>query len=87
MEMIPFECYVHTNAIMWRVMYRELRALMNDNEISLNPMEINDIYEVTLSPNPNPNPNPYPYPCPNKEVWNVGTLLQSEDSLSVLDDE
>ncbi len=60
---------------------------MNDNEISLNPMEINDIYEVTLSPNPNPNPNPYPYPCPNKEVWNVGTLLQSEDSLSVLDDE
>ena len=47
MEMIPFECYVHANAILWRVMYRELRALMNDNAIALNPMEINGIYEVT----------------------------------------
>jgi hypothetical protein len=48
MEMIPFECYIHANAILWRVMYRELRALTNDNDMSLNPMEINDVYEVTL---------------------------------------
>jgi len=32
--------------------------------MTLNPMEINDVYE---------------------EVWNVGVLLQSEDSLSCLD--
>ena len=64
MEMLPFECYVHANAIMWRVMYRELRALTNDASMDLNPMEINDIYEA---------------------VWNVGVVLQSNDSLSCLD--
>ena len=56
MEMIPFECYVHGNAIMWRVLYRELRALMNDNAMHLNPMEINDVYEVPPYPPPNPLP-------------------------------
>ena len=55
MEMTPFECYVHANAILWRVMYRELRALMNDNVIALNPFEINDIYEVTRRHANNPN--------------------------------
>ena len=62
--MLPFECFIHANAIMWRVVYRELRALTNDASINLNPMEINDVYE---------------------EVWNVGVLLQSENSLSLLD--
>jgi hypothetical protein len=65
MEMIPFECYVHANAILWRVMYRELRALMNDNAIALNPMEINDIYEVKLKGETNPNPCPNKRPSPN----------------------
>ena len=56
MEMIPFECYIHANAIMWRVMYRELRALMNDNAMNLNPMEINDVYEVLPASPPDPFP-------------------------------
>ena len=43
--MLPFECYVHVNAIMWRVVYRELRALTNDGAMDLNPMELNDVYE------------------------------------------
>ncbi len=45
MEIIQYECYVHVNAIMWRVVYRELRALTNDSDMALNPMELNDIYE------------------------------------------
>jgi hypothetical protein len=45
MEIIQYECYVHVNAIMWRVVYRELRALTNDGAMALNPMELNDIYE------------------------------------------
>jgi hypothetical protein len=45
MEMLPYECYVHANAIMWRVVYRELRALTNDAAMNLNPMELNDVYE------------------------------------------
>ncbi len=66
MEMTPFECYIHVNAIMWRVVYRELRALTNDAELHLNPMELNDVYE---------------------HLWNVGTLLMTDDGLSVLDSE
>jgi hypothetical protein len=45
LEMIQFECYVHVNAVMWRVVYRELRALTNDGVMRLNLMELNDIYE------------------------------------------
>jgi hypothetical protein len=36
---------MHVNAIMWRVVYRELRALTNDSELNLNTMELNDVYE------------------------------------------
>ena len=64
MEMIPFECYVHVNAIMWRVVYRELRALTNASDINLNPMDLNDVYAC---------------------VWNVGSLIMSENALSILD--
>ena len=46
MEIIHYESYVHVNAIMWRVLYRELRALTNDSTMHLNPMEINDLYEA-----------------------------------------
>jgi hypothetical protein len=63
MEMIPYESYVHVNAIMWRVVYRELRALTNDAVMNLNPMELNDVYE---------------------ELWNVGSLIMSDDALSIL---
>jgi hypothetical protein len=56
---------MHVNAIMWRVMYRELRALTNDKKLALTPMEVNDLYD---------------------HVWNVGTVLMSEDSLAILDD-
>ncbi len=46
-------------------MYRELRALTNDKEMSLNPMEINDVYEVTrfLPFNSNPSQLPSPELC------------------------
>jgi hypothetical protein len=45
MEIIHYECYVHVNATMWRVLYRELRALTNDSSLNLNPMVINELYE------------------------------------------
>jgi hypothetical protein len=44
-SMIQFECYVHVNAVMWRVVYRELLALTNNGVMGLNPMELNYIYE------------------------------------------
>jgi hypothetical protein len=51
---------------MWRVVYRELRALTNDGVMNLNPIELNEVYE---------------------EVWNVGSLLMSDDALSILQPE
>ena len=36
---------VHVNAIMWRMVYRELRALTNDGGMNLNPLELNEVYE------------------------------------------
>ncbi len=50
---------------MWRVIYRELRAVTNDASLALNPMELNDIYD---------------------HLWDVATLLTSEDSLTILDE-
>ena len=45
LEMVQFEAYLHVNALMWRLVYRELRALTNDRTMGLNPLEINDLYD------------------------------------------
>jgi hypothetical protein len=65
LEMVQFEAYLHVNAIMWRQVFRELRALTNDKTIALNPLELNDLYE---------------------ELWNVGSLLQTDSCLDIFDD-
>ena len=54
---------------MWKVCFKELRALTNTQQLSIsglnvNPMELNDIYE---------------------HVWNVGLLLQTNQCMSILD--
>jgi hypothetical protein len=66
-----FEAYVHANAILWKVVFHELRALTNTTKISdaglgVNPMEINDLMD---------------------HLWNVAVLLQGDNALEVLDDE
>jgi hypothetical protein len=45
MECIHFEAYVHVNAIMWRVVFRELRALTNGKGPNLSPIGLNGLYE------------------------------------------
>ena len=45
MECIHFEAYVHVNAIMWRVVFRELRALTNGKGPDLSPIALNGLYE------------------------------------------
>ena len=65
MELIHFECYLHVNASMWRLVYRELRALTNDSTLNLNPLEINDLYDY---------------------LWDVGSLLECEESLTIYED-
>ena len=66
-----FEAYVHANAILWKVMFHELRALTNTTKISdaglnVNPLEINDLLD---------------------HMWNVAVLMQSDEALSILEDD
>jgi hypothetical protein len=70
-EQIRFQAYIHTNAIMWKICFQELRALtntkqMNELGMGVNPMELSDIYD---------------------HVWNLGLLLQSDRCLEVLQSE
>jgi hypothetical protein len=66
-----FEAYVHANAILWKVIFHELRPLtnttkMSDAGLNVNPLEINDSMD---------------------HLWNVAVLLQTEDALSILGDD
>ena len=42
---MQFEAYLHVSAMLWRAVYRELRALTNDKKMALNPLELNNLYE------------------------------------------
>ncbi len=41
MECLYFEAYVHVEAVMWRVVFRELRGLTNSKGLELTPMALN----------------------------------------------
>jgi hypothetical protein len=44
-ECTHFEAYVHVNAIMWRVVFKELCGLTNSKGLEINPLELNNLYE------------------------------------------
>jgi hypothetical protein len=41
LECLYFEAYVHVEAIMWLVVFRELRALTNSKGLELSPLALN----------------------------------------------
>ncbi len=45
LESLHFEAYVHVNAIMWRVVFKELRGLTNSKGLEFSPTELNSLYE------------------------------------------
>ncbi len=45
LECVHFEAYVHVNAIMWRVVSKELRGLTNSKGLEISPTELNTLYE------------------------------------------
>ena len=45
LECVHFEAYVHVNAIMWRVVFKELRGLTNSKGLEITPIELNTLYE------------------------------------------
>jgi hypothetical protein len=48
-ECTHFEAYVHVNAVMWRVVFKELRGLTNSKGLEINPLELNSLYEDLYS--------------------------------------
>ena len=61
MELIHFECYIHANAIMWRLVYRELRAVTNDRYLTLTLTLIFALFTISNSSSMRPKP-PSPKP-------------------------
>jgi hypothetical protein len=45
LETLQFEAYCHVCALMWRVVFKELRGLTNSKGLEINPMTLNGIYE------------------------------------------
>jgi hypothetical protein len=45
LECLHFEAYVHVNALMWRVVFKELRGLTNSKGLEISPTELNTLYE------------------------------------------
>ena len=45
LECLHFEAYVHVNAVLWRVVFKELRALTNSKGLEISPTELNSLYE------------------------------------------
>jgi hypothetical protein len=45
LECVHFEAYVHVNAIMWRVVFNELRGLTNSKGLEISPGELSTLYE------------------------------------------
>jgi hypothetical protein len=45
LECLHFEAYVHVNAVLWRVVFKELRGLTNSKGLEISPTELNALYE------------------------------------------
>ena len=45
LETLHFEAYCHVCAMLWRVIFKELRGLTNSKGIEINPITLNRIYE------------------------------------------
>jgi hypothetical protein len=45
LETLHFEAYCHVCALMWRVVFMELRGLTNSTGLEIDPLTLNEIYE------------------------------------------
>ena len=69
LENMNYEAYVHVCAILWKVAFEELRGLTNKKSIQDSGVGLNPMELNDLY----------------DHMWNMGSLLQSEDCLSVLE--
>ena len=72
LECLHFEAYVHVNAVLWRVVFRELRGLTNSKGLEISPTELNTLYEYLYDlgtipmPIPKHESTPCSYPNPHR---------------------
>ena len=45
LETLHFEAYCHVCALLWRVIFKELRGLTNSTGLEINPLTLNRVYE------------------------------------------
>ncbi len=45
LETVHFEAYCHVCALVWRVIFMELRGLTNSKGLEIDPMTLNSLYE------------------------------------------
>ncbi len=69
LENLHYEAYVHANAIMWKVAFEELRALTNKKDLQAVGVGLSPLELNVLY----------------DHMWNLGTLLQGEGALTILD--
>ncbi len=48
LETLHFEAYRHVCALMWRIVFKELRGLTNSTGLEIDPLTLNEIYEHEL---------------------------------------
>jgi len=58
LECLHFEAYVHVNAVLWRVVFKELRGLTNSKGLEISPTELNALYEYLYDLGTSPFPIP-----------------------------
>jgi hypothetical protein len=69
-ENMHYEAYVHACAILWKTAFEELRGLTNKKSIQDSGVGLNPMELNDLY----------------DHLWNMGSLLQTEDALDVIDD-
>jgi hypothetical protein len=88
-----YEAYVHACAILWKVAFEELRGLTNKKCIQ----DSGESMSRTLNPRPHfifvsllyagVGLNPMELNDLYDHLWNLGSMLQSDDAFSVLENE
>ncbi len=71
MMCLYFEAYVHVGAIMWRVVFREVRGLTNSKGLELNPMALNRYDHLAPLPLTNTKKSPSLDPNTNTKALRI----------------
>ncbi len=91
MKCLYFEAYVHVGAIMWRVVFKELRGLINSKGLELNPMTLN-WYHHHFAPSLTIHKLIKSFPAIPKleqrlyeQLYDLAQLLQTDNSLPIFE--